>query len=80
MMRHRKKHAESGSLSPSDDEGETNNAGDDLSSQKTQRPILPRLSMPLTVPTMTMPVMPPMSLSTNVNGGETVGVCRNYCV
>jgi hypothetical protein len=73
MMRHRKKHTESGSLSPSDDE--ENNHTDDQPTQKSGiRPILPRMTMPLTVPAITMSVIPPITLNTSLNGGESVGV------
>lgn len=67
MMRHRKKHAESGSLSPSDDEGEN---GEEGSGQKSMpRPILPRLpmsSMGMSIPVM--PALPNMSLGSSLNG------------
>ena len=76
-MRHRKKHTESGSLSPSDDE-ENNHTDVHTDVQPTQksgiRPILPRMTMPLTVPAITMSVIPPITLNTSLNGGESVGV------
>jgi hypothetical protein len=67
----RKKHTESGSLSPSDDE--ENNHTDDQPTQKSGiRPILPRMTMPLTVPAITMSVIPPITLNTSLNGHTTL--------
>jgi hypothetical protein len=57
MMRHRKKHLDSGSLSPSDDEDNNNNHDEPGVSKLVthHRPILPR--MPTAIPVIPVTVM-----------------------